>query len=495
LVLSRPLSLKSDESFLSKLAVGAIGTRKVLDDLTSQGHEPIELEKGSTSFKVWTAIKTKRLRVPDVLCVRCGTKVETRSKTRLEISMSHSESDPERVWDYGLGDSDFVAIVLCKQVGKGPVDWRANDLVQYVSVSELRKAMRNGYAELTERKGAQEGFEMRYIWPTKISSRPGVIVSVDKGSIRYRSVAGRLLRVSLSRKKVTLSPLVRPQGQVVEGQILASVVPVVRAVPCSERRTESYYLRLLESSSRADRFAAAKALAYFDTIKTRLELKSVAEDAKEEVQIRLEAAVSLERLETGSGIPFIVELLKDAIASVRLDAIISLAGIRSSRAANLLQGVLFDSGQRPEIRAAAAWGLGELKDKTAAPKLIQAFDETEPRVRIEAARALLNIMRAYTSDKAVLRRVLDEFLVDKPDRRAGIAWAIGRIPTLSPQDLLDCLVDENARRWIAYVIGRQDPGRQVAGIEDLKLKDPEVYFAATVLWNLFTSWVAELEEY
>jgi hypothetical protein len=39
--------LKSDESFLEKISIGAVGTRYVYDDLKKQGHKPVELERSS----------------------------------------------------------------------------------------------------------------------------------------------------------------------------------------------------------------------------------------------------------------------------------------------------------------------------------------------------------------------------------------------------------------------------------------------------------------
>jgi len=48
---------------------------------------------------------------------------------------------------------------------------------------------------------------------------------------------------------------------------------------------------------------------------------------------------------------------------VRLDAIISLAGLASESADAMLHQVLSDTNQHPELRAAAAWGLGEAKDR------------------------------------------------------------------------------------------------------------------------------------
>ena len=63
------------------------------------------------------------------------------------------------------------------------------------------------------------------------------------------------------------------------------------------------------------------------------------------------------------------------------------------------------------------------------------------------------------------------------------------------RDMLDSWVDDNARQWVAYIIGTQDQKRYIYEIEQLKIKDPEVYFAVTVLWKIITSWIWGLEEY
>ncbi len=157
--------------------MGAIGTIAVFNNLREQGHTPIELERGSRSFKIWKDIKIKRIRVPDILCVDCGKCVECRTKTKLEISMSHSQADPERGWDYGLDDNDLVAFVVCDKTGDEPIDWQVSSPIQYVSVKDLRLAYEGGRATLTQPKGAEEGFEMRVIWPAAIANAPGVVTS------------------------------------------------------------------------------------------------------------------------------------------------------------------------------------------------------------------------------------------------------------------------------------------------------------------------------
>lgn len=159
-------NFKTDESFLEKISIGAIGTKRVYENLLSQHHLPIELERGSMSYKIWKKIKIKRIRVPDILLVNCGVRVESRAKTNLEITMSHSQSDPNRGWDFGLKDTDYVALIGCQKNGDNPVDWLADDFVQYISVRELREAVtRNEIIEI-EAKGAQEGFEKRITWQT-----------------------------------------------------------------------------------------------------------------------------------------------------------------------------------------------------------------------------------------------------------------------------------------------------------------------------------------
>ena len=54
-------SFKTDESFLEKLAIGAIGTQRVLKNLTQQGHTPVELERGSTGIKYGKPLKSREL--------------------------------------------------------------------------------------------------------------------------------------------------------------------------------------------------------------------------------------------------------------------------------------------------------------------------------------------------------------------------------------------------------------------------------------------------
>ena len=96
------LALKPDSSFFQKIALGAVGSRCVAQDLDRLGHRIAELERGAMDIKLWKDVKRKRVRIPDLVCERYGLRVESRAKTKTELSMSHSLADQERAWNFGM---------------------------------------------------------------------------------------------------------------------------------------------------------------------------------------------------------------------------------------------------------------------------------------------------------------------------------------------------------------------------------------------------------
>jgi hypothetical protein len=102
------LAFKPDSSFFRKIVVGAVGARAVCEDLGKQAHRFVELERGSTNSKLWKDVKRKRVRIPDLVCLNCGTRIECRTKTSPELSMSHSPTDEERAWDFGMIDNEMI---------------------------------------------------------------------------------------------------------------------------------------------------------------------------------------------------------------------------------------------------------------------------------------------------------------------------------------------------------------------------------------------------
>jgi hypothetical protein len=485
-----PKSFKTDESFLEKIAMGATGTRRTFGHLTSQGHNPVELERGSMSFKIWKAIKVKRVRVPDILCLKCARRVESRAKTKMEITMSHSTSNPERGWDFGLEDSDMVALAFCEKTGPGPLDWIASPLVQYIPVRALRAAWKKKAVKIERPKGAEEGFEIRATWPSAVAKAAGIVEDVGSRIIRYRKFTDdRSVSIRLQRGGVRLRPLVLRGADVQPNQIIASVVSVSDRFHCGGGATASRYISWLRSSALSDRYAAVKALSRFEGEKSTNALLDRVLDTKEHIYVRVDAAAGLMRRGEPTGQEFLASALQDEYLENRLEGAIVLGEVASPGAAQLLIATLGDQEQHPEIRAGAAWSLGELGAREALPPLVRSFSALDMPVKIEAARALAKLARGY------LDEVIQALPGGTPEERPGIAWALGKADGFGVSQLLPTLVDEDARQWVAYVIGTQGREKMLPGIETLAKGDPEVYFAVTVLWKIIASWVYDLEEY
>lgn len=482
-------AFKTDVSFLEKISIGAIGTRKVFENLKLQGHKPIELERGSMNYKIWKKIKIKRIRVPDILCVDCGVRVESRAKTKLEITMSHSFSDPERGWDAGLKDDDYVALVVCQKTGERPIDWEADELIQYLAIRDLREAERQNRIVSVKPKGAGEGFEARITWPAMVTSAHGTIKTVTSERIQFSRLRdNRTISLSLTKKGLVMDPLVNIGQEISKQQILASVVPVTQSFTAPPV-DENYFLDNLASSDLSERYAAAKALSAFDKQKAQNPLLAKLSDTNEHIYVKLEAAASLARSHIKAGYEYIKACLHDNYLQNVLEAIIVLAEIKTEQSCQLLCEVLQDEQQNPEIRAGAAWSLGELNNKVALKALTQSFGAVSESIKVEAARALGKLTKEFSPE------IVAEFHQATPIQRPGLAWALTRSDSLHIKELIRCLTDEDTRHWIAYIIGTQGEEKYITEIERLKNVDPEVYFAVTVLWKIMTSWVYDLTEY
>lgn len=484
------MAFKTEVSFLEKISIGATGTRRVFEDLSRLGHRPVELERGSMSFKIWKEIKIKRVRVPDILCVSCGKRIESRAKTKLLITMSHSVASAERGWDFGLDNNDVVAFVKCTKVGEGLVDWAASDLVQYVSVEPLRSAVTNKRVFWEKPKGAEEGFEARITWPSAIASCDGRVVEIGQKRLKFkRSSDGRTISLALEKKGIRIKPLVNVGDVFVENQILASVVPVDRDFGCNKGMGVNNYTKMLRSASLSDRYGAAKALSFFSANDVKDALIKKMNDGKEHIYIRLEAAASLLKLGIDDSVSFFKTVLNDEYLENRLECVIILGEVCSDISCRLLIDVLLDKNQHSEIRAGAAWALGELKNKTALDALVSVFDDIDWGIRSESARALFRLSGMFGKD------ILKYFVDGSENARAGISWALSKSGSFSVKDLLSVMKDDEARKWVTWMIGTQKEENVISQIEELKTKDNEVYFAVTVLWKILSSWINNLEIY
>lgn len=483
-------AFKSDESFLEKISMGAIGTKKVFSVMNEQGHRPIELERFSMSYKIWKGTKIKRIRVPDILCLNCGIRIESRAKNKLELSMSHSLSDPERGWDYGMNNQDGAAFIVCHKNGKRPIDWSADNLVQFVSIAKMREAVENDQIGRTKPKGTEEGSEIRIVWPTCISPVDGEVEEISEKWISIRDKDTEILVKRKYELKVgKLGLLVKVGDNVRKNQIIASVVPVTSTISCRDPPTYEYLEKLLKSKMISERYTGVKAISILGIKSFESLLSEFVADRDEHVYIRLEASAGLARIGNDVGWKFIHECLNSQYRNIRLEAVIILGEIKTSISCDILCKILLDKEQDEEIRAAAAWALGELRDRKALDSLILAFNNVNENIRIEAARALSKLA------SIVKKEIIEKYPELSPIERPGASWALNKSGQFTIGEVENCFVDEDSRQWVAYMIGSQKQEKFINEIEALKEKDPEVYFAVTVLWKIMASWVYDLEEY
>jgi hypothetical protein len=483
-------SFKSDVSFLEKLALGATATRATINRLKALGFEPIELERGSTGYKIWKKIKIKRVRVPDILCLKSGQRFESRGKTKLEISMSHSQKDPYRAWDVGMRPDDQVAIVLCKQRDDSPISWETISPVHFIKISDMQDAVAKRHIQISKPKGVEEGSEIRMIWPCAHAHAQAVVTEIGEKNIKLQADAGgKIQRCSLSRKNSFLQPQCKVGDLVQANQIVAAVVPIdlnpIRQVEVEEE----FFITQLQSASLSERYAAAKALRFRGYKKAGVHLEERMLDKAEDIYAQLEAAAALAAYANPSGWAFLSGCLNSEYLTVQLETIIVLSEIADPQSEQLLIRVLMDANRNAEVRAGAAWALGEFATKHSAAALIDAFNLTNTEIKIEAARALLKITPSQIDQIVAMMKA------GHPAKREGIAWALARAGGFNVNDLLDNSSDDNLRRWVSYILGYGKPRFLEAQIEELARLDPEVHFAASVLWQLLASWIYELKEY
>jgi hypothetical protein len=487
-------NFKSDDSFLRKLAIGAAGTNATIDRLRSMGFNPIELERGSTGFKIWKKIKIKRVRVPDVLCLSTGLRFESRGKTKIEISMSHSLNDPKRAWDAGMRDDDFVSIVVFDQKDDAPIALKQISPVHFVSVKDMRKAFAAEQVSITQPKGVEEGSEIRVVWTCASANQRSVVLAVESERINLTPIPEarrQSIRLSRNKGKITLRPQVKVGETVEANQIVAAVVTVDTALPLSTPVNEAYFVEKLASVNLSERYAAAKALRYKGTAAKPV-LESRMTDSDEDIYVQLEAAAALAAYDDPNGWEFMENKLHSPVMSVpletQLETIIVASEIPKSRSERLLIGILRDPHRDDELRAGAAWALGQFASATSATALVDTFNSSPLEIKVEAARALLRIAEPQ------IPHLIDLLKNGDPANRDGLSWVLARTGKFNPSNAITGS-DENLRKWIGYIVGYGKEKFTQSDVEAICKADPEVYFAASVLWQIVASWVNDLREY
>jgi HEAT repeat protein len=347
----------------------------------------------------------------------------------------------------------------------------------FIRVYDMRQAFARKLVRITVPKGVEEGSEIRVIWPSVAANEKAVVDQVTPTGIRLCAVEGSgRQRCVMARKGGELLPLCRVGDTVERNQIVASVVPAVLQLQCPEDVGENFFKERLSSAALSERYAAAKALRFRGFQDSRETLGNRLADTAEDIYVRLEAAAALAAHGFQEGWAFLTGSVSSEFAQVQLETIIVLSEIPDIKSQELLIGALADSSRHEEIRAGAAWALGEFHTDAAGRALTETFGQSSLDVKVEAARALLRIAPDQTP-------LLLNLIRNSPEgRRDGLAWVLARQGEFDPAEIVHRPTDDNLRRWAGYILGYGRERFLDASVEAVCHTDPEVYFSASVLW-------------
>ena len=494
------LALKPDSSFFQKIALGAVGSRCVAQDLDRLGHRIAELERGAMDIKLWKDVKRKRVRIPDLVCKRCGLRVESRAKTKTELSMSHSPTDQERAWNFGMVDADVIAFPVCtageKKLWssgrlKEPVSywhernwisWQPEGKVNYVRVGRFR-VLPPGK---TTTKGVTEGSETSVGWKSLFSRRTGVVELMQGQRIT-------IARAGDGHRHTQTIPeplqIVVVEGQeITRNQIIASVVTPESDddLRCQNAIPAGYLRRLIASRERTQRFTGVK-LARLRRDASLEEIANLEADQEEDVYIRLEAAAYLIAVQNVAAEDLFAPYLMSPDQQIQLEAVIALGEAGTDECVGMLSAILDDSSQPFFARSAAAWCLSQIGGTEACGRLVRAFADVDLNIREEALEGVVTV----NSDAVpVLLAGLQEI---DPEIAAGCAEALrqhGALSNDAVREISAQLVGADASMWAVWLAGNLPRERLAGAVADLQETAPQLHYAITLLWSFVESWVA-----
>ncbi|HEX4961345.1 MAG TPA: HEAT repeat domain-containing protein [Thermoanaerobaculia bacterium] len=501
------ISFKSDSSFFEKLAIGVAGAESVRRELESLGHSIAELERGALETKLWREVKRKRVRIPDLVCTRCGQRIESRAKTRPELSMSHSLSDATRSWDSGLVPGDWIAFpvissafrrdwVQGRLVGTNSywrerrwAHWRAQGAINVFDVASLLGSL----PKAKPAKGVTEGSESQVYWPAVFATQDGVVTRVDAETIRYYGDSGRgERRVRLTGAgREALAPVVALGDSVRSYQVLAASASPLSAedLTCRADLNEETIAGMLRSRRESVRYTGCRLAKLVRTDSVRQTMHDLARDPAEDLYTRLEARSYLvtvagadAREEFGATLSELSE------APWRLESIVTLADTPAPSARELLKAVLANRDNPLFLRSAAAWALGRFPERDAAAALVASFADVDRDLRQEAVAALVS------AGTGALEPLLEGLSERSGDVAAGCFEVLRRLDTAPVQVYMDLAETSRAPEWAVWLLAslpRHQVGTRIAAWQ---MNRPDLHFAISVLWSFLESWVSETWE-
>lgn len=472
------MNFKADWSFLEKISMGAVSSKEIISQLNCRGHNVIELERYSTSNKIWST-KIKRLRLPDLICLNCGCRIESRAKSKLDVRMSDNENNPYRRWDAGLRDQDVVAFIQCTHNNDG---WFPGSVTNYFEAQSMRKSVNR--SKLGRAKSAGEGAERDRVWPTCIPKKDGVVKEViekdDKYQIKVEYNDGSKYTYSLKKDK-GYHVYCKPGDKFLANEMMIAGTPTQKK--SMEKCPMTYnFLNDLNSNIKEVRYAGVKALGYLDKRADYIDALKQLKASEQDNRIMLEIYSSLIRLGEDVWDEFYRYAMNLEESMYRFEYVLILGELSGiDEASTKLCKIALDINLDPELRSAAAWGICVKKDYMS--ELFKISSSKDDNV---AAHAMAHIIESYDNN---LMNCIVNNIVD--DISGGIALKIlTEVENIDPDELVElydkCTL-EIQKKWCSLTIGMRGESSFDGMNDRIESISPERYSTIKDLWNYSSS--------
>ncbi|MCY3584495.1 MAG: HEAT repeat domain-containing protein [Acidimicrobiaceae bacterium] len=437
------MGFKEDADFARFVAMGAVGAAAAADVLRDRyGHEPVEFERYAMANKVWQS-KVKRLRLPDLLCARCGLRVEARAKSKLGIVLSHSDASGRKWDDGGMRNSDLFAFMRVDSLPGTFPPTVAEPM--WFSTAALRASAH--HARRSSPKAASEGSEVTMTWPCWVPSSGGTFERVDHdGRIVWRDDAGKRKLYWHWRQWAGKRHLYLRPGDTFEpaAHIVASIVSPPASLACPGPKWD--VTAALSGDDAVERLAAVRSMSATEAIRQPAPLIRVALNESEDWRVALEARVALARVDPGRWVPLVAAAANvDAERERAMEAVLALTEVDTAEALDALCDIAAQDGMHEDVRAAAAWGIGQ--GAAARPeRLLPLVLDDEPLVALHAASAVDAVTDEMSAE-------LLAWLGSGDEHKAAAAANV-----LARSRRIDVLLDayergDPTRKWAVYALG------------------------------------------
>jgi hypothetical protein len=180
--MTKALHYKDDSTFSKYLAMAAFGEAAAIRLMA--GHDFALDGYGAGSSEIWKDVTKKQKRTADLVCKRCGQKLEVRAKGALGIKMSDSAARP---FDKELRPNDWVGFLRVSreaeanapnEAGIQTSSLVASDYLYVISVGELTRT--KSLAVRSFPKTKDKGSESYLTWPSLLAPASGTLSRIDR---------------------------------------------------------------------------------------------------------------------------------------------------------------------------------------------------------------------------------------------------------------------------------------------------------------------------